>query len=479
MSAQTSPGSASAAPDDGRRYVLLFKLASGGAADVFVGAARGALGFRQLVAIKRPHPHLVEDPAARGALLAEARLAARLHHANVVDVRDVELEGDPRSGTVQLVMDYVDGEALGALLVRWSQGGPPLPAAVAIRIVLDAAAGLHAAHELVGDDGQSLGLVHRDVSPQNVLVGLDGVARVADFGIAKGIESSERPTTDGALKGKVGYMSPEYVRGHAIDRRADVFALGVVLWEALTGKRLFRGASDVETLERIAAARVPRPSEVVPALGDRLDAVVARALERIPEARWPTARAFASALEDAARPDLVARAEQVAEHVRAALGDELEARRKKIQDALRAVESQTSVPDAAPPPPVGTPRRSWGAWLFVGAVLAVIGLAVRVGMIDLHTVGRARATAAASTVTAAREPTPASASATSAIGAPSEGIATSVTTAPSAMISPTAASTPSASSSAPPRRPHPPVGGPRPSSTTPQPPPNPYKPSPG
>src|SRR5262249_16643787 len=155
-----------------------------------------------------------------------------------------------------------------------------LPPALAVRIVLDACAGLHAAHELVADDGRPLGFVHRDVSPQNVLVGVDGVARLTDFGIAKCREAGAQPTTEGVLKGKLGYMAPEYVRGTAVDRRADVFALGVVLWEALASKRLFRGESDGETIDRIQHAPIPRASEAAPGLGTGLDAVLERALAR-------------------------------------------------------------------------------------------------------------------------------------------------------------------------------------------------------
>src|SRR4051794_39764809 len=164
-----------------RRYEPLLKIASGGTAAVYVGTAAGALGFRQLVAIKIPHAHLADDAAFRAALLEEAKIAARLHHANVVDVRDVEVD----DGGVQLVMDYVEGASLSELIRAWTKEAPPRPEAVAIRIVLDACEGLRALHELTGDDGAALDLIHRDVSPANVLVGLDGVARLADFGLAK------------------------------------------------------------------------------------------------------------------------------------------------------------------------------------------------------------------------------------------------------------------------------------------------------
>ena len=231
-----------------------------------------------------------------------------------------------------------------------------------MRVVLDACAGLHAAHELTDDTGRALGLVHRDVSPQNVLVGIDGVARVTDFGIAKCIETSDPGTSRESLKGKVGYMAPEYVRGESVDRRVDVFALGVVLWEALCGRRLFRGQSDAETLERVLSAIVPPVSEVSPELAP-LDAVVARAVHRDPALRFATTEAMAHDLELAAAPHaLVAGAPDVGRFVRETLGPRLEERRRALreartdppprptQKALELLESTTTVPDRARPP---------------------------------------------------------------------------------------------------------------------------------
>ena len=335
--------------DQPLRHEPLVKLASGGMATVFVGARRGALGFGQLVAIKRLHPHLLEDPEVREALLAEARLCARLHHANVVDVRDVEAVGE----SIQLVMDYVEGAPLGELILVGARGGPRLAPGVAVRIALDACAGLHAAHELVDEAGVPLGLVHRDVSPQNILVGLDGVALVADFGVAKEDRSARPKTTTGALKGKIGYLAPEYVRGQPVDRRADVFALGVVLWEALTHKRLFRGANEAEALERVLREPAPPVSAYAPEAGTALDAVLERALAKAPADRFATARDLGEALEAAARPaGLVAGHTEVARAVSAAVGDEIAARRTLVRERLAALEH-----GAAPsgPPPAARP----------------------------------------------------------------------------------------------------------------------------
>jgi serine/threonine-protein kinase len=333
-------------PPSSLRYEPLVKLATGGMATVFVGASRGALGFRQIVAIKRPHPHLVEDPEFREVLLAEARVASRIHHANVVDVRDVEVVGP----SVQLVMDYVEGASLGQLIAVGARSpAARMPPGVAVRIVLDACAGLHAAHELCDESGAPLGLIHRDVSPQNLLVGLDGVARVTDFGVAKEARGNRAHTTDGSLKGKSGYFAPEYVRGRAVDRRADVFALGVVLWEALAHKRLFRGANEAESLDLVLREPAPPVSAYAAGAGTALDAVVARAVAKSPEDRFPSALAFADALEAAARAaSLVAGPAEVALAVSRAAGDEIAERRQQVREKLAAAEEGALAPIPGP-----------------------------------------------------------------------------------------------------------------------------------
>jgi serine/threonine-protein kinase len=240
-------------------------------------------------------------------------------------------------------MDYIEGASLGELVSTSARAGKRLPPGIAVRIVLDACAGLHAAHEGVDDAGEPLGLVHRDVSPQNVLVGVDGIARVTDFGIAKCIEATDPGTSRETLKGKAGYMAPEYVRGEKVDRRADVFALGVVLWEALCGRRLFRGQSDAETLERLLSTPAPPVSEAAPEVA-AFDAIVARAVEKEPAARFQSTEQMALALaEVAADRKMIATALDVGRFVREVAGDRLEERRR----ALRAARS---TPSTAPPP---------------------------------------------------------------------------------------------------------------------------------
>lgn len=311
------------------RYEPLVRIASGGMATVFVGRMRGALGFRQLVALKQPHPHLVANPEFRRELVTEARLASLIHHAHVVDVRDVDLS----DGELLLVMDYIEGGSVGDLLVNASKGGPAVAVDRALRIALDALSGLHAAHELADEGGAPMGLVHRDISPQNILVGTDGLSRVSDFGVAKFVHVSRDATTDGALKGKLAYMPPEYVRGRTFDRRFDVFSMGVVLWEMLAGRRLYRGKHDVDTMRKVLEEAPPSLAELVsPALAP-FDALLAVALAKEPADRFQTASAMATALEGASEGHVrVATHREVAELVKASMGPTLAARR----DAVRA-----------------------------------------------------------------------------------------------------------------------------------------------
>jgi serine/threonine-protein kinase len=314
------------------RYEMLVKIASGGMATVFVGRLLGALGFQQLVAIKRAHPHLADDESFRRMFLAEANLASRIHHANVVSVRDIEVVED----SIHLVMDYVEGVSLSELLsLSASAASREALARVGMRVLLDACAGLHAAHELSDDMGRTLGLVHRDVSPQNILVGVDGVGRVVDFGIAKCVHQRDgMSTSTGSVKGKTAYMAPEYLSGRVIDRRADVFAMGILFWEILADERLFRGQTDVETLSRVLM-HVPAPvSAVAPFCGARMDAVIAAALARDPKARPATMLELAVSVEAAAGADLVAGHREVARLVEQVAGERLAARRARVRSLI-------------------------------------------------------------------------------------------------------------------------------------------------
>ena len=320
------------------RYETIVKLASGGMATVWVGTVKGALGFRQLVAIKKPHPHLLEDAAYRNELVTEARLASLIRHANVIDVRDVEVDG----ASISLVMDYIEGASLGELVVAAARRGMQLPPRVAVRIALDALAGLHAAHELIDERGRHVGLVHRDISPQNILVGVDGLARVADFGIAK-FSNKKSETSEGSLKGKLAYMAPEYLRGETIDRRFDVFAVGIVLWESLAGKRLFRGANEAETVRLLLDHTPDSLAKVAPAAA-ALDGVVMTALARALDERFQNAQAMAAALESTAlAAGLCGGHTEVATTLKDLVGPSIEERRTLVRAKLAHEPSVASL----------------------------------------------------------------------------------------------------------------------------------------
>jgi len=272
---------------------------------VYLGRVFGAAGFERIVAIKDLHPHLVRDRHAVSMLLDEARVAARIGHPNVVSILDVDEDEDG----VFLVMEYVDGPSLRALTRALHAAGTAIPLGVALRILLDALAGLHAAHELVSPEGTPLGIVHLDVSPQNILIGADGMTRITDFGVARTAARLSDDTAARDLEGTLGYMSTEQLRSQPVDRRSDVYAAGVVLWELLTGERLFPG--DNEWAIALAASsgpkRTPRAAnDTVPVAIDR---ACMRALSLVPDDRYPTAAGFAAALEAAAADDGIAIAE--------------------------------------------------------------------------------------------------------------------------------------------------------------------------
>ncbi len=315
-------------------------------ATVYVGRLRGAKGFWRLVAIKRAHAHLVGDEVFRKALIAEARLASHIHHPNVVSVVDVE---EP-SEELLLIMDYVEGASLSQLITAASKQSKHLPPEVVVRIVLDAAAGLHAAHELVDEHGAPLEIVHRDVSPQNVLVGVDGSSRIADFGIAKCADSGQATQT--GLKGKVGYMAPEYIAKRQIDRRVDVFALGVVAWEALTGERLFKSGDELGAITAVLECAPRKVTDVAPWVPAELEGCITKALKKSPDDRYADVITFARDLEAAAKsagldPSPVA--------VTSAVGDFFGKVLDERRETLRGLLSKNGPTSIAPPPPSGAP----------------------------------------------------------------------------------------------------------------------------
>jgi serine/threonine-protein kinase len=280
-----------ASPEVIGRYAVYGKLASGGMASVHFGRLLGGAGFSRTVAIKRLHPHLAEDPDFLSTMLDEARLAARIQHPNVVPTLDV-VSSD---GELLLVMEYVRGESLARLLKTEAARGARVALPIVGAIVIGTLHGLHAAHEATNDHGEPLGIVHRDVSPQNILVGADGVARVIDFGVAKAAGRLQE-TRDGVIKGKIAYMAPEQLTAREVTRRSDVYAMGAILWEALVGRRLFQADNDPTLMSLVLAGASEPPSWHAPGLPLGVDEIVMTALSRDPAQRFPTALDMAEAL---------------------------------------------------------------------------------------------------------------------------------------------------------------------------------------
>jgi len=308
------------------RYALHAEIASGGMATVHFGRLLGPVGFSRPVAIKRLHPQFAKEENVRAMFIDEARLAARIHHPNVVQTLDVI----STPGQMLLVMDYVHGEALGKLTKTMRRRAQPVPIPVALAIMSNVLHGLHAAHEAKTESGEPLHIVHRDVSPQNILVGVDGVARVLDFGIARAAVRLES-TREGMVKGKLAYMAPEQLLGNVVTRQADIFASGVVLWEMLANRRLFLRGDDADSvlIEKLLRGQLETPSSVMPGISPELDAVVMRALERETDKRFTTAREMALAIE---RLGPLAPASEVGEWVERTAGEALDARQTQLRE---------------------------------------------------------------------------------------------------------------------------------------------------
>ncbi len=265
------------------KYRLIAELGHGGMAEVFLAVVRGPAGFNKLVVIKQIRPQLAEDPEFLGMFLDEARLAARLSHPNVVQTNEVGQEGE----RYFIAMEYLEGQPLNRVLHRLSRAGG-LPLSLHLRVISEVLSGLHHAHELTDYDGTALGVVHRDITPHNIFVTYDGQVKVVDFGIAKALNSSSETRT-GVLKGKVAYMAPEQARGERVDRRADIFSVGVLLWEAATGKRLWKGVPDITILQRLLSGEIPSPKTVKADVPDKLEEIIMKALAHQRDNRYETA----------------------------------------------------------------------------------------------------------------------------------------------------------------------------------------------
>jgi len=274
------------------RYQIIGRLATGGMAEVYLALSGDVPGFRTLVVLKRILPHLASNAQFIRMFLDEARLAALLDHPNIVRIIEVGHDGEDYF----LVMELVQGKPLSAVLRKAAREHKPPSPALTSYLISQAAHGLSYAHTLTDGESRPLGVVHRDVSPQNVLISFEGAVKMIDFGVARAFGRVAH-TSPGGLKGKIDYMSPEQASAEEVDHRADVFALGVVLWEALTGRRLFRRETELATMRAIVDDPIPHPAEIAPTIPPELDAIVMRALRKRKDARFASANEMASALE--------------------------------------------------------------------------------------------------------------------------------------------------------------------------------------
>jgi eukaryotic-like serine/threonine-protein kinase len=321
------------------RYALFDSIASGGMASVHIGRLIGAFGFSRTVAIKRLHRDSALDPEFIAMFLEEAKLAARIHHPNVVPTLDVVALGDE----LLLVMEYVSGAALAQILTQERNVGRPTPHRIAVDIMIGVLNGLHAAHEATNEAGEPLNIVHRDVSPQNILIGTDGVARVLDFGIAKAVGGPDRSLPN-QVKGKLRYLSPESISAQRVTRATDIYSASVVLWEMLAGRRLFGDPSNAQVVAKIMSGSILPPSQFQPHISRKLDEVVMCGLNRNPTSRHRSAQAMACALEAAVTA--IARS-TVSAWVSASVGSQIRARDElvgRIERDERAEARAVSTP---------------------------------------------------------------------------------------------------------------------------------------
>ncbi len=345
------------------RYRVVDEIGVGGMASVHLARVDGPGGFQKWVAIKRIHPHLVEDDSFVNMFLDEARIAAQISHPNVATVFELGSDDD----TYWIAMEYLHGEPVREVMRRLEEMNRTMPPEIACRIIIDAAEGLHAAHELTGPDGIKLELVHRDVTPHNLFVSYEGVTKVVDFGIAK-FSSRMSETRAGTLKGKIAYMSPEHVSGEQVDRQADIFGLGVVLWELTTGYRLFRAETDLDTLARVQECKVAPPSSIHPHYPPDLQAVVMKALAKSRFERYRSARELSRALQQVlVQRGLFVGNEEVSMFMKSIFVDRMEKReahlrwaaevtqtvevKRTSQQAEASASSLFVVEDEAAPPP--------------------------------------------------------------------------------------------------------------------------------
>jgi serine/threonine protein kinase len=320
------------------RYELLCPLAQGGMASVWLARLLGKHGFEKLVAIKTILPSFAADSRFRQMFLDEARIASRIEHTNVAQILDLGEQHD----LLYLVMEWIEGDALSKLSRVIEKSGQQIPFGILLRILAAACAGLHAAHELCDAAGNSLGVVHRDVSPQNILVNSNGVVKIIDFGVAKARDRHAEETSSGILKGKIQYMAPEQAMGQPIDRRADVWAVGAILYRMLSGKPPFEGENQLATLHLLSSGRPP--AELPPSVPKPIAVIVRRALTHDPSGRFATAAEMGTSIETAMRMTrCVAEPSDVAAYMAAHLSERTLARKEALALALKSAAERSRI----------------------------------------------------------------------------------------------------------------------------------------
>ncbi|MEO6598547.1 MAG: serine/threonine-protein kinase [Polyangiaceae bacterium] len=334
-------------------YELVLRVGRGGMASVWVARERAqTTDDDRLVAVKVMLNELADENEFIKMFLDEVRLVRSIHHPNVVDVYDV----GEHEGMMWMSMEWVEGESLHTVIAEAGKRRA-IPPELAVRIIADAAAGLHAAHELMDLDGSLRGVVHRDISPHNILIGTNGTVKLVDFGVAKALGRISEATRAGQLKGKFGYMSPEQALGKGVDRRSDIFSLGIVLFELTTSRRLFRGEHDIETLRLVISGAIPKPTFIDPKYPPELERIVLKALERDVSARYQTAAEFEHDLRAYLKAErLIVPQSGVAGILKRVLGDRIEQRRRAVRSSLKALSSgAVSTPQLLPNDSAFTP----------------------------------------------------------------------------------------------------------------------------
>lgn len=328
------------------RNELMLRIGRGGMATVWVARERAQdPKDDRLVAVKAMLSELADETEFVTMFSDEVRLVRAIKHPNVVEVYDVgEVDG-----TMWMSMEWVEGESLHTVIAEAGKRRA-IPPALAVKVIADAASGLHAAHELCGQDGSLLGVVHRDVSPHNILIGTNGTVKLVDFGVAKALGRISEATRAGQLKGKFGYMSPEQALGKSVDRRSDIFSLGIVLFELTTSRRLFRGEHDIDTLKLVVGGPIPKPTSIDPKYPPGLERVVLKALERNVDARYQTAQELSEDLRAYLKAErTVVAPSALSGLMKRVLGERIEQRRKALRAALKALgRGQAPLADLLP-----------------------------------------------------------------------------------------------------------------------------------